>query len=170
MLCLTRCSPRVGWSQKMSRCGGFSTTRVRTSGHTAGARENSPHPRSSRDRPKERPWRASGSGTVDSGSCALPRIGRRWKEVLPEPERSSESYQAFLETPLGTDTEPMYVVSSDVTACYELRRPWALGSRNLARTGDSDGVEALTSLLAGLMGRSYGLPQQSGSSDALANA
>lgn len=95
---------------------------------------------------------------------------RRWKDVLPEPDRSSEAYEAFLEAPLGTDTEPTYVVSSDVTACYEYVDHGLLAREILARTGDSDGVEALTSLLAGLMGRSYGLPQQSGSSDVLAEA
>lgn len=93
---------------------------------------------------------------------------RRWEEVLPEPDRSSEAHEAFLKAPLGTDAAPTYVVSSDVTACYEYIDHGLLAREVLARTGDSDGVEALTSLLAGLMGRSYGLPQQSGSSDVLA--
>ena len=93
---------------------------------------------------------------------------RRWKDVLPEPDRSSDAYERFLEAPLTTEPAPTYVVSSDVTACYEYVDHGLLAREILARTGDSDGVEALTSLLAGLMGRSYGLPQQSGSSDVLA--
>ena len=95
---------------------------------------------------------------------------RRWKEALPQPDRSSESYEAFLRAPLGAGAAPTYVVSSDVTACYEYIDHGLLAREVLARTGDSDGVEALTSLLAGIMGRSYGLPQQSGSSDVLAEA
>lgn len=95
---------------------------------------------------------------------------RRWKTVLPEPDRSSEAYDAFLKAPLGTSIAPTYVVSSDVAACYEYVDHGLLIREVLARTGDSAGVEALTSLLAGIMGRSYGLPQQSGSSDVLAEA
>jgi RNA-directed DNA polymerase len=95
---------------------------------------------------------------------------RRWKDALPDPERSSEAHDAFLNAPLGIVTVPPYVVSSDVTACYEYIDHGLLAREVLARTGDSDGVEALTSLLAGLTGRSFGLPQQSGSSDVLAEA
>lgn len=95
---------------------------------------------------------------------------RRWKEVLPEPDRSSEAHEGFLKAPLEMATTPTYVVSSDVTACYEYIDHGLLAREVLARTGDSDGVEALTSLLAGLTGRLYGLPQQSGSSDVLAEA
>lgn len=94
----------------------------------------------------------------------------RWKDELPYPDRSSRAYQSFLEAPLSADVTPTYVVSSDVTACYEYIDHGLLGREVLARTGDSEGVEALTNLLAGLMGRSYGLPQQSGTSDALAEA
>ena len=81
---------------------------------------------------------------------------RRWKEALPEPDRSSEAHEAFLNAPLEMTTLPTYVVSSDVTACYEYIDHGLLAREVLARTGDSDGVEALTSLLAGLAGRSYG--------------
>lgn len=94
----------------------------------------------------------------------------RWEDALPEPNRSSEAYDAFLRGPLSQDSAPAYVVSSDVTACYEYIDHGLLAREILARTGDTDGVEALTSLLAGLMGRSFGLPQQSGSSDVLADA
>lgn len=80
------------------------------------------------------------------------------------------AYETFLEAPLSSGTPPTYVVSSDVTACYEYVDHGLLTREVLARTGDSDGVEALTSLLAGLMGRSYGLPQQCGTSDILAEA
>ena len=94
----------------------------------------------------------------------------RWKTELPYPDRSSKAYETFLEAPLASKAAPTYVVSSDVTACYEYVDHGLLGREVLARTGDSDGVEALTDLLAGLMGRSYGLPQQSGTSDVLAEA
>jgi hypothetical protein len=30
----------------------------------------------------------------------------RWKDVLPEPDRSSEAHDAFLYAPLGMDTVP----------------------------------------------------------------
>lgn len=94
----------------------------------------------------------------------------RWKDELPSPDRSAKAYDTFLKAPLSSDDAPKYVVSSDVTACYEYVDHGLLGREVLARTGDSDGVEALTSLLGGLMGRSYGLPQQSGTSDVLADA
>ncbi len=57
-----------------------------------------------------------------------------------------------------------------MTACYEYIDHGILAREVLARTGDADAVEALTDLLAGLMGRSFGLPQQSESSDVLADA
>lgn len=95
---------------------------------------------------------------------------RRWKDALPEPDRSSEAHEAFLNAPLESSPAPTYVVSSDVTACYEYIDHGLLAREVLARTGDSDGVEALSNLLAGLAGRSYGLPQQSGPSDVLAEA
>ena len=67
---------------------------------------------------------------------------RRWKEVLPEPDRSSDAHEAFLEAPFGKAAVPTYVVSSDVTACYEYIDHGLLAREVLARTGDSDGVEA----------------------------
>ncbi len=94
----------------------------------------------------------------------------RWENELPSPDRSSLAYEAFLDAPLSSGVTPTYVVSSDVTACYEYVDHGLLGREVLAITGDSDGVEALTNLLAGVMGRSYGLPQQSGTSDVLAEA
>lgn len=94
----------------------------------------------------------------------------RWKDALSSPDRSTKAYDTFLEAPLCSETAPAYVVSSDVTACYEYVDHGLLGREVLARTGDSDGVEALINLLGGLMGRSYGLPQQSGASDVLAEA
>lgn len=95
---------------------------------------------------------------------------RRWTDVLPEPDRTSAAYDRFLQAPLRTDQPPRYVVSSDVTACYEYIDHGVLAREVLARTGDADAVEALTDLLGGLMGRSYGLPQQSEPSDVLADA
>lgn len=95
---------------------------------------------------------------------------QRWTDFLPEPDRSSEAHEAFLNAPVEMSAVPTYVVASDVTACYEYVDHGLLAREVLARTGDSDGVDALTSLLAGVMGRSYGLPQQSGSSDVLAEA
>lgn len=95
---------------------------------------------------------------------------RRWTDVLPEPDRSSGAYEKFLQAPLGLISPPQYVVSSDGTACYEYIDHGILAREVLARTGDADAVEALTDLLAGLMGRSFGLPQQSESSDVLADA
>lgn len=94
----------------------------------------------------------------------------RWKDELAEPDRSGEAYDEFLTAPLKAASAPKYVVSSDVTACYQYIDHGLLARELLARTGDSDGVDALTGLLAGVVGRSYGLPQQSGPSDALAEA
>ncbi len=94
----------------------------------------------------------------------------RWSNFLPEPDRSGGAWDGFRNAPLQTATAPNYVVSSDVTAYYQYVDHGLLAREILARTGDSDGVEALAGLLAGLVGRSYGLPQQSGSSDVLAEA
>lgn len=94
----------------------------------------------------------------------------RWTDVLPVPDRSSWAYDKFLHAPLRSDQSPQYVVSSDVTACYDYIDHGILAREVLARTGDAEAVEALTNLLAGLMGRSFGLPQQSESSDVLADA
>jgi RNA-directed DNA polymerase len=95
---------------------------------------------------------------------------RRWKNILPDPDRSSNAYETFLKAPLDLAVPPKYVVSSDVTACYQYIDHGLLARELLSRTGDSDGVAALTALLAGLIGRSFGLPQQSEPSDALAEA
>lgn len=94
----------------------------------------------------------------------------RWNGALVDPDRSAEAYETFLKAPLGMAAAPKYVVSSDVAACYQYVDHGILSREVLARTGDSEGVDALTDLLAGLLGRSYGLPQQSGPSDTLAEA
>ncbi len=107
--------------------------------------------------------------------CARDRVlyralVNRWESKLAEPDRSRNAYNTFLNAPLRAVKAPKYVVSSDVTAYYQYVDHGLLARELLARTGDSDGVDALTGLLAGLIGRSYGLPQQSGSSDVLAEA
>lgn len=93
----------------------------------------------------------------------------RWKGALVAPDRSNDAYQAFVSAPLKLATKPGYVVASDVTAYYQYVDHGLLARELLARTGDSAGVDALIQLLAGLVGRSYGLPQQSGPSDVLAD-
>jgi RNA-directed DNA polymerase len=97
-------------------------------------------------------------------------LTRRWLDRLEVPDRSSAAYEAFRRAPINSGTHGNYVVSSDITACYAYIDHGLLGREILARTGDSDGVDALTSLLAGITGRSYGIPQQSGPSDLLAEA
>ena len=97
-------------------------------------------------------------------------LTRRWQDRLEGADRSSEAYETFRRAPVAPGVSGKYVVSSDVTACYLYIDHGLLAREILARTGDSDGIDALTSLLAGITGRSYGLPQQSEPSDLLAEA
>lgn len=97
-------------------------------------------------------------------------LTRRWLDRLEVADRSPEAYEAFRRSPVETDVPGKYVVSSDVTACYLYIDHGLLAREILARTGDSDGIDALTGLLAGITGRSYGIPQQSEPSDLLAEA
>lgn len=94
----------------------------------------------------------------------------RWQGTLPNPDHSGNSYEAFLTAPLDATDSSSYIVTSDITACYEYIDHGLLAREILARTGDSAGVKALTDLLGGLTGRSFGLPQQSQDSDILAEA
>lgn len=97
-------------------------------------------------------------------------LTRRWYDVLDAADRSGEAYEAFRRAPVDSAVPGQYVVSSDITACYQYIDHGILAREILARTGDSDGIDALTSLLAGITGRSYGIPQQSETSDILAEA
>lgn len=97
-------------------------------------------------------------------------LTRRWLGRLEVADRSPESYEAFRRCPLEASVPGNYVVSADVAACYLYIDHGLLAREILARTGDSDGVDALTSLLAGITGRSYGIPQQSEPSDLIAEA
>lgn len=93
----------------------------------------------------------------------------RWQESVPRPARHQGSYDKFVRAPLE-EASPKYVVTSDVTAFYQYVDHGLLLSELLTRTGDAEGAETLIELLGGVSGRSFGIPQQSEPSDALAEA
>lgn len=92
---------------------------------------------------------------------------QRWSDQLPAPDRGQAAFDSFLRGPLD-DEKASYVVSSDVTSFYEYVDYALLGRELLSHTGDAEGSDALLGLLEALTQRSFGLPQQSESSDVLA--
>ncbi len=101
----------------------------------------------------------------------------------PPLDRSAEAYLKFLGSPVtyAQEIEPRtrrrfrtlfssvihYVVKADITAFYEYVDHGILARELLTRTGDSDAIDCLISLLAAVQGRSFGLPQLFDSSDRL---
>jgi hypothetical protein len=82
-------------------------------------------------------------------------------------ERPAGSWRAFQQQPL--ETSGKYVVAADIASCYEFIDHGLLAQELLVQAGDYETVTAITSLLRDTSGRIYGLPQQSASSDILAD-
>lgn len=89
-----------------------------------------------------------------------PEVGR--------PVRSSTAWRDFQRKPLDKDSK--YIVTADIASCYQLIDHGILAQELVERTGKSQIVRALCELLQETSGKSYGVPQQSQASDALAEA
>lgn len=94
-------------------------------------------------------------------------IVHTWANFLPRPSTEQGSFEDFERSPLR-DESATYVVSTDITAFYQYVDYDILGAELLKRTGDDDRITDLVKLLSGLTGRGFGLPQQNGVSDVLA--
>ncbi|MGH3834346.1 MAG: reverse transcriptase domain-containing protein [Pseudonocardiaceae bacterium] len=92
----------------------------------------------------------------------------RLQDVLPKVNRGRKQWQAFERLPL--EHGGPYVLTADITACYQYVDYGFLSEELLVQGGDPQAVDALIALLSTTSGRSYGLPQQSRTSDALAEA
>jgi RNA-directed DNA polymerase len=89
-------------------------------------------------------------------------------QALPPLDRSAELWNAFKRSPLATDCR--YIVTTDIASCYQYIDHALLAEELHVRGGDHQSIEAVVRLLAEVGGRGYGLPQQSWSSDVLAEA
>ncbi len=97
-------------------------------------------------------------------NCLVERLSPK----LSRPSRTATDWRAFQKSPLeqlGT-----YIVGADIAACYQYIDHSLLAQELLAKTGDGAAVSAIVDLLHEVTGKRYGLPQQSGSSDILAEA
>lgn len=92
----------------------------------------------------------------------------RLAEILPKVNRGREQWRTFQRLPLKHDDR--YVLTADITACYQHIDHGLLSEEILVRGGDQRTIDALAALLSTTSGRSYGLPQQSRASDVLAEA
>jgi len=83
------------------------------------------------------------------------------------PDRSFEAYSTFQRAPLETES-CSYVFKTDIAAYYQYIDHERLVDEVVAQTGDDLAVSVAVNLLHHVMGRNYGLPQLSRSSDVLA--
>jgi hypothetical protein len=105
----------------------------------------------------------------DLSSRLLYRIlTQRVAPLLPVPERTRQAWKDFERSPLSSPAK--YVVAADIASCYQLIDHELLAQELLVQTGDSETVNHVLTLLCLVSGQSYGLPQQSVSSDILAEA
>jgi hypothetical protein len=95
-------------------------------------------------------------------------LSERLRPDLPDLVRGSESWNEFLKAPLGEPCD--YVVVADIASCYDMIDHGLLTEELRVQRGDHDTIDTLIDLLAEVGRRKYGLPQQSASSDLLANA
>jgi hypothetical protein len=87
-------------------------------------------------------------------------------EALLPLDRGADQWAAFKRSPL--ETVCRYVVATDIASCYQYIDHALLAEELHVRGCDHRSVDAVIRLLAEANGRSYGLPQQSWSSDVLA--
>ena len=85
---------------------------------------------------------------------------------LSRPSRRSRTWRGFKRQPLRKPGR--YVVAADIASCYEFIDHALLAQELLVQGGNYQIVSTLIELLRETSGRSYGLPQQSASSDVLA--
>jgi hypothetical protein len=85
------------------------------------------------------------------------------------PDRSDEAYEAFKRAPL-LDESASHVVRADVASFYQYIDHELLRAEVVRQTGEADASMSIGQLLREVMGRSFGLPQNTGASHALADA
>jgi RNA-directed DNA polymerase len=88
------------------------------------------------------------------------------KPFVKDPDRSGRAYEDFKTAPLEVEGT-RFVVSADVAAFYQYIDHDLLAEELIGQTGDAQVAEALSSLLADIMGRRFGIPQMNHSSDLL---
>lgn len=87
--------------------------------------------------------------------------------ALPDLERSRSDWKKFKRAPLGR--KGAYVVGADIAACYQQIDHDLLARELLVQTGDFETVDAIKGLLHQTSGTRQGIPQQSHSSDLIAD-
>lgn len=87
--------------------------------------------------------------------------------TLPDLERSRSDWKEFKRAPLGR--KGSYVVGADIAACYQQIDHELLARELLVQTGDFETVDAIKGLLHLTRGTRQGIPQQSHSSDLIAD-
>jgi len=95
-------------------------------------------------------------------------LSHKLRPHLPEVVRGSDAWHEFQHAPLS---EPgNYVVVADIASCYDMLDHGLLSEELRLQAGEHGTVVTLNQLLAKATQKTYGLPQQSESSDLLANA
>jgi RNA-directed DNA polymerase len=92
----------------------------------------------------------------------------RLQPALVIRDAGAGTWREFQHRPLEADGN--YIVAADIASCYEFIDHALLAQELIVQAGEYDTVNAISALLRETSGRIYGLPQQSTSSDALAEA
>lgn len=87
---------------------------------------------------------------------------------LDVPNRGRKAWRAFRRKPLGLGGN--YIVSTDIASCYSLIDHQLLADELILQTGEANATSLIVDLLCEVSGRKYGLPQQSHTSDILAES
>lgn len=84
------------------------------------------------------------------------------------PDRSDEAYERFKRGPLSVDGAT-HVVRADVASFYQYIDHRVLQSEIVSQTGEAEVAGSIIDAVGPIMGRAFGLPQNSGASHALAD-
>lgn len=95
-------------------------------------------------------------------------LAARIRPALPPLVRSGEAWRAFLRGPVDHRPKAKYVVAADIASCYQFIDHGILAAELTERSNDRSAVQSIIELLRATSDRRYGLPQQSRSSDTLA--
>jgi RNA-directed DNA polymerase len=84
------------------------------------------------------------------------------------PDRSDEAYEQFKRAPLSADSAT-HIVRADVASFYQYVDHRLLESEVVSQTGEAQVAASVLSLVGSVMGRAFGLPQNTGASHSLAD-
>jgi RNA-directed DNA polymerase len=89
---------------------------------------------------------------------------------LPQLVRSGDAWREFLRSPLEdyAASAAKYIVAADIASCYQFIDHGTLAAELTERSNDRAAVQSIVDLLRETGDRRYGLPQQSRSSDVIA--